>query len=317
MNKTLSETLNGLPESPGVYKMLDAGGNIIYIGKSKCLKKRVHSYFVPEPKWEKAKKMRPFIVNVEYEVTDTHLEAQLLECCLIKSVKPYFNVMMKNDERYFFLAVGEDARKSPLLISRERTGDSFGPLRRKGAVEELIKSFRNLYPLTKSRGRVCFDYHVLPEKQDWDAFWETREVLVELFSDSQALGKFLKALDKKMQESARAQQFERAVRYRDLIGNLSYLWRCLHKFEIFRGRELLYQVPLKEGCKVFYIQKGRIAASEKLKNNAREELLAFLESARAQGETAVTGLSEKGSVDYEDILFAELTQAPEDALTLL
>ena len=75
--------------------MLDFKGNIIYIGKSKCLKKRVHSYFVKSPVWEKAKKMAPLIYDINYIVTDTHLEAMLLECEMIKTIKPYFNAAMK------------------------------------------------------------------------------------------------------------------------------------------------------------------------------------------------------------------------------
>lgn len=323
MDTALTETLAGLPERPGIYKMVDAGGKIIYIGKSKCLKKRVHSYFVPEPKWEKAKKMRSFIVRVEYQVTDTHLEAQLLECRLIKKMKPYFNVMMKNDERYFFLSVEEDYRKNPLWISRERMKDSFGPLRRRGPVEEMMGAFRNLYPLDKVRGRYTFAYHVLPEKLNKEDFLKNRAILSELFSNSRALLCFIKVLEKKMQETAKLQQFERAMKYRDLIQNLNYLCHCLYKFELFRNKDLLYRVPMGEGSKIFYIQKGRIIACKKIDGisgeNAGKELFGedLIEMQANADIFQEEELSEKSCVDYEDILFAELSQAPEKFITIL
>jgi len=89
-----------IPAQPGVYKMLDASGRIIYVGKSKCLKKRVNSYFTKAFKHSKIEKMVFLIADIEYVVTDTHLEARLLECQLIKEIKPYFNAQMKNDRHF-------------------------------------------------------------------------------------------------------------------------------------------------------------------------------------------------------------------------
>lgn len=116
MTNQLKDKLAMLPEAPGIYKMLDSRGDIIYIGKSKCLKSRVISYFANNPNWEKAKKMAPFIYDLEYVVTDTHLEAMLLECELIKRIKPHFNVSMKHDERYVYLKVGKTEQARPLYV---------------------------------------------------------------------------------------------------------------------------------------------------------------------------------------------------------
>ena len=110
----IKEKLKQIPKLPGIYKMLDSRGNIIYIGKSKCLQNRVKSYFVASPKWEKVNRMVTMIKDIEYVVTDTHLEARLLECTLIKEHKPRFNAQMKNDQRYFFIKVENYNRYNPL-----------------------------------------------------------------------------------------------------------------------------------------------------------------------------------------------------------
>ena len=107
MTTHLQRILDELPEAPGVYKMLGDGGNILYIGKSKCLKHRVKSYFVKKPVWEKAEKMAGFIRDIEIEPTHTHLEAMLLECELIKKHRPFFNRQMKNDSGYLYIKPGE------------------------------------------------------------------------------------------------------------------------------------------------------------------------------------------------------------------
>ena len=80
-----------LPMEPGIYKMIDAKGNVIYIGKSKMLNKRVKTYFANNPNWDKINRMVRLIDDIDFIVTDTHLEARILECSLIKELKPIFN----------------------------------------------------------------------------------------------------------------------------------------------------------------------------------------------------------------------------------
>ena len=82
----LKHKIKYIPQLPGIYKMLDAQGNTIYIGQSKCLQKRVRTYFTPTHKRNKVDKLVSFIADLDYQVTDTHLEAKLLECRLIKEI---------------------------------------------------------------------------------------------------------------------------------------------------------------------------------------------------------------------------------------
>ncbi len=172
------DKLKQIPKLPGIYKMLDSRGNIIYIGKSKCLQKRVQSYFVSTPKWEKVNRMVSLINEIEFIVTDTHLEARLLECKLIKELKPYFNAQLKNDQRYFFIRIDDYNRYHPLSITSERTENSFGPFRSKYTISECLNRLKNLYPITKPNDRYELDYHMFPIVMEEVIFKQNREVLL-------------------------------------------------------------------------------------------------------------------------------------------
>lgn len=154
----IRDILKQLPEQPGIYQMLDASNHIIYIGKSKCLKKRVQSYFTNSPKWEKVTRMVSYIHNINYIVTDTHLEARLLECELIKRYKPYFNAQMKNDQRYVYLKLAPFNRYNPFTILAEREDNCFGPFRSKYSLNEFLQKLKNIYPLRKAEDH----YDLLP-----------------------------------------------------------------------------------------------------------------------------------------------------------
>ena len=85
----LKQKLDSIPQLPGIYKMLDSQGNIIYVGKSKCLRKRIKTYFTGNHERSKIEKLVSLISDIDYIVTDTHLEAKLLECKLIKKLNQY------------------------------------------------------------------------------------------------------------------------------------------------------------------------------------------------------------------------------------
>ena len=156
MTELLRDKLQKLPDLPGIYKMLNRDGQIIYIGKSKCLKNRVRSYFSKTPTWEKVKKMVNMIHDFEIIVTDTHLEARLLECELIKFYKPVFNSQFKTDSRYVFLNIENSNKYSPLTISTERKNNSYGPFRSKYTLKDAILSLENLYPFQKTNDGYAF-----------------------------------------------------------------------------------------------------------------------------------------------------------------
>ncbi len=315
MLERVEEKLRMLPEKPGIYKMLDETGKIIYIGKSKCLKKRVSSYFVPNPKWDKARKMKPLIADLDYEVTDTHLEAMLLECSLIKAIQPCFNVQFKNDQRYRFLTVEKDARRNPLRITGEREADSLGPLRQKRLLEELVGNLRNLYPIQKRKGSYVFSYHVLPQKLTKEEFAENQKSLKEILFQLKKMERFEKKLSAAMKETAKNQQYERAAKFRELIFGFQYLHHSLLRYELLQTKKLFYQVPAEGGWKLFFIQKGMVTDRMLVKENTEEECRRFIECAKRKERLLF--LPEKSRMDYEDILFAELEHAPKEWLRVI
>lgn len=311
MNEQLEKKLKELPEAPGIYQMLDKHGNIIYIGKSKCLKKRVHSYFVPSPVWDKAKEMSRFIVDLEIIVTDTHLEAMLLECEMIKRLKPHFNAMMKNDEKYSYLTVEENYRRNPLKITEVREEASFGPFRRKGQIQDVIDTMRNLYPIIKNRSKYEFDYHIFPCVMEKEIFAENRKNLTKLFSSKTEMGRFLKSIEREMKRAAEDESFERAMKYRDLHMRLTYFQKSLNRFEKWQKTDLVYAVPLEEGYKLFYISDGHIILKEKVVGNTENIRCKFVEKAKRVDRKVFVEQTEKELLDYRDIVCAELSQASE------
>lgn len=315
MNDILKEKLKEVPESPGIYKMLDKNGSIIYIGKSKCLKKRVHSYFVPSPKWEKAKKMAPSICDIDWEVTDTHLEAMLLECRLIKEIKPYFNTMMKNDERYFYLNVSDSERKSSLFVTYERQENSYGPFRSRGTVEEFVQTMKNFYPLKISEGGYELEYHLFPVSMGKEAYQDNADKIRELFDIPERMEKFYTAVEEQMAEIAAQQKFELAVRYREFLNTIRYVQQYLNDTRIWMHEDVVYKVKTENGYKLFYIREGMILYSKSYKRITKVSEDAFIREARKIGKKE--RMSEKSRLDYVDIVCAELMQAEKDMVKIV
>lgn len=314
LNEAIQKKLQQLPEAPGVYKMLNDENNIIYIGKSKCLKKRVSSYFVAEPTWEKAKKMAHFIRDIEYIVTDTHLEAMLLECLMIKKIRPYFNVIMKHDDRYVYLGLGSDRRKNPLNVSYVKNESAFGPLRSRGRTEELVVRLRNFYPLTFGRGgKIKFSYHIFPEVMDETAFLKNRQVLERICTDGTVLKLFIQEVERCMQRAVRQQKFEYATKYRDLANSLKYLESGLNAYRELLDRDIIYAVPIEEGYKMFYISKGLLVFSEKVNENSDQQRRLFAKCV-ADMEDRHPDIREKEIVDYRAIVYTELMGADADCV---
>lgn len=302
------EMLNRIPKEPGIYKMLNEQGMIIYIGKSKCLQKRVKSYFVKCPKWEKVKKMTPFIHQLEYEVTDTHLEAMLLECEMIKKVRPYFNVLMKNDERYFFVKVLREPGQKPLCMVYQREKDSFGPFRSKGMVMEAMDSFRNFYPLTREGRKFQFTYHIFPEAMDEESFMENSRALLEIFRKPKSMERFIKEAQKKMKECAKEYKYEMASMYRDFIKNMKYLHKALYLYQYWKDKMLYLDLPVTGGHKLFFIGQGHILLSQAVERVEEEEKAEFIRRGKEAYALYGTELEHKGNIDFWDIIYGELME---------
>lgn len=308
----IKNKLNTIPMKPGIYKMIDAKGNIIYVGKSKMLNKRVKTYFVSNPKWEKVNRMVHLIDDIEFIVTDTHLEARILECSLIKTVKPIFNSQMKNDRGYVYLKLENYNRYRSLSVVESREENSFGPFRRKFHLKETIDALKNLYPIINKGKSYSFDYHLFPVTLNEATFTENRNSLYEILSDNTKAIMFIKELEIKMKTEASLYNFEMASLYKDIIGNVDYLVKSINKHKELENSNVLLCIPVDDGYKLFYISKCIIIKKKIFKSPSQNDIEAFSEVALTTIDDNYINIDEKSLIDYKDIICSEIISLPEN-----
>lgn len=222
--------LKDLPVGPGVYRMLDAGGTVLYVGKAKNLKRRVSSYFgrTLTPRHER---LVGLIADIEVTVTRTEGEALLLESQLIKSLQPRFNVLLRDDKSYPYIQLTTQDDYPRLAFyrgPRQTEGRLFGPYPSAWAVRETLQILQKLFPVRqcedgffRHRSRPCLQYQikrcsapcvglVTPEQYAEDVARTVK------FLDGRA-GEVIDELAAAMDTAAAALEFERAAQYRDRI----------------------------------------------------------------------------------------------------
>lgn len=236
----IAEELKKLPDQPGVYIMHDKRDAIIYIGKALSLRKRVHQYFQPSHnEGIKKAQMVKQIVRFEYIITDSELEALVLECNLIKEHCPKYNTMLRDDKTYPYIRVtlGEDFPR--VLFSRQQKKDKsryFGPYTSAGAVKDTIELINKLYHLrTCSRSlpkdigkeRPCLNYHIhqcmgpCQGYIDRESYRKRVDAAVEFLNGN--YGPVIRSLEEKMQEASEQLEFEKAIEYRELLGSVKQI----------------------------------------------------------------------------------------------
>ena len=233
----IQEELKKLPGKPGVYIMHDDKDAIIYVGKAISLKNRVRQYFQSSRnKGPKIEKMVPQIKRFEYIITDSELEALVLECNLIKEHRPKYNTMLKDDKTYPYIKVTLGEMYPRVLFSRQMKKDKskyFGPYTSAGAVKDTIELIQKLYhlrtcsrtlPRDIGKERPCLNYHIHQCKAPCQGYVTPEEYSAQL---KQALdflnGKYqpvIQDLEQKMQSASENLEFERAMEYRDLLASV-------------------------------------------------------------------------------------------------
>ncbi len=233
----IAEELKKLPDEPGVYIMHDERDAIIYVGKAVSLRKRVHQYFQPshDEGIKKAQMVRQ-IVRFEYIVTDSELEALVLECNLIKEHRPKYNTMLRDDKTYPFIKVtlGEDFPR--VLFSRQQKKDKsryFGPYTSAGAVRDTIELVNKIYglrtcsrvlPRDIGKERPCLNYHIhqcagpCQGNVDREEYRRQVDAVMEFLNGN--YGAVLKSLEEKMTQASEQMEFEKAIEYRELLGSV-------------------------------------------------------------------------------------------------
>lgn len=304
----LTQKIDRIPMKPGVYQMKDKSGNIIYIGKSKTLRARVRSYFTTEHEIKKLKRLVLNIADIDFIVTDTHMEARILECELIKKIKPMYNVQFKNDARYKYLKVETKDKLKPLNIVNDRENeDCFGPYKSQHILLNVVKFFENIYPITNAKDKYFFTYHAIPKLVDEGTFEENRKCLIELFDKKECMEGFIKELENKMDLEALNFQFEKAAIYRDIIANIKYIYSFnIRKGDDLKNKRILVGERLEDGYKIFYIYDNHIVYKKKYKRLSRRSLESFMLKGKQMEISKNKFTSEKEELDFKSIIRSEL-----------
>lgn len=316
VNQNLKSKIKSLPELPGIYKMLDKERNIIYIGKSISLKKRVRTYFADNPKWEKVKKMKPLINDIEYIVTDTHLEARILECELIKDIKPIFNSQFKNDKGYVYLNIRDYNPYNPISIVYDYEEGVYGPFRRRFRVIKILESLKNLYPIIKIDGKYKFNYDIFPLKMDRETFNSNKRSLDNIFSKDKEFILFLEALELQMQICSVDLRFETALVYRDIINGLNYLKGSLKEDKNLFLQKLFINIPLQKGSKFFLVSRGQILLKETFIDPCKNDIEGFIKKALSLKYIEENEF-EKSSLDFRSIIYSEVRRLPKEMIKVV
>lgn len=298
MNEKISEQiqqlLEHLPKSPGVYLMKNSRDHIIYVGKAINLRSRVRQYFQSSKNQPpKVQAMVPNIHHFEYIVTDSEIEALILENNLIKENKPKYNVLLRDDKTYPYIKVTLQEEFPRLMKTRKIQKDGakyFGPYTNVWALNETLNILRSLYPirqcnkdinkLIEGKVRPCLNYHIkkcigpCTGRVNKEAYQEMIQGIL-LFLEGRE-DELIKDIEGKMHRSAEKMDFEGAAKYRDQVEALKEI---LQRQKVVSTKEYDQDVIAmskrdnKSSVQVFFIRKGKLVQRENfiLENDAEEK----------------------------------------------
>lgn len=278
----IEEELKKLPGQPGVYIMHDAKDAIIYVGKAISLKNRVRQYFQSSrDKTAKIKQMVSKIARFEYIVTDSELEALVLECNLIKEHRPRYNTMLKDDKTYPYIKVTASEEYPRILFSRQMKKDKnkyFGPFTSAGAVKDTIELIRKIYriracsrklPQDMGKDRPCLYYHIHQCDAPCQGYISQADYQKSV---KQAVGflngqyePVMKCLEEKMRTASETMEFEKAIEYRDLLDSVR---KVAQKQKItsqsMEDRDIIAMAKDERDAvvQVFFVRDGKLIGRE-------------------------------------------------------
>ncbi|AQS60641.1 excinuclease ABC subunit C [Desulforamulus ferrireducens] len=276
----LADKIKNIPTRPGVYMYLDESGQVLYVGKAVSLRNRVRSYFQNTAKQAaKVQAMLKKAVDLEYIVTDSEMEALILENNLIKEHRPKYNILLKDDKTYPYIKVTLGERFPRVYTTRRVLKDGakyFGPFTAVGAVNETLRLLKKIFPLRTCkqrelapRERPCLNYHIkrclgpccnLVEPQQYQEM--VQEVVLFLEGRHEAL---LKKLRRRMEEAAENLEFEKAAELRD---QLLAIEKIVERQKVVSTEQVDQDViamarGFDEAClMVFFIRGGKLIGRE-------------------------------------------------------
>ncbi|WIV13493.1 excinuclease ABC subunit UvrC [Proteiniborus sp. MB09-C3] len=278
----IEEELKKLPDKPGVYLMKNKDDQIIYVGKAISLKKRVRQYF--QSSKNHTPKVNAMVKNIEefeYIITDTEVEALILEANLIKKHKPKYNILLRDDKQYPYIKVTTNEKYPRVMKTRRIIKDGakyFGPYTSVGAVNDTLEIINNLYPLrtckmnfdkNEKRKRPCLNYYIgkcfgpcyhdVEEKK----YMEMIDEIIMFLSGKEE--KLIEVIENKMKEAAKNLDFENAAKYRDKINSLNLM---LEKQKIVSTTMVDQDIigmatGIDEACvQIFFVRGGKVTGRE-------------------------------------------------------
>ncbi|MDD7740530.1 MAG: excinuclease ABC subunit UvrC [Fusicatenibacter sp.] len=287
----IQEELKKLPGKPGVYLMHDADDTIIYVGKAISLKNRVRQYFqTSRNKGPKIEQMVTQIARFEYIVTDSELEALVLECNLIKEHRPKYNTMLKDDKAYPYIRVTVQEDFPRILFAHQMRKDKskyFGPYTSGGAVKDTIELLRKLYcirscsknlPRDIGKDRPCLYYHIHQCKAPCQGYISKEEYGEQIknaisFLNGNYSG-IIKELEQKMTAAAEELRYEEAMEYRDLIESVRRIGER-QKITNSDGedKDVIALAMDKEDAvaQIFFVRQGKLIGREHYYMRVAEE----------------------------------------------
>ena len=296
----IEEELKKLPAKPGVYLMHDEKDQIIYVGKAISLKNRVRQYFqASRNKGVKIEQMVTHIRRFEYIVSDSELEALVLECNLIKEHRPKYNTMLMDDKGYPFIKVTTNEVYPRIMLAREMKKDKakyFGPYTSATAVKDTIDLIRKLYqirscnrnlPKDIGKERPCLNYQIKQGKAPCQQYISEEEYRQSIDEAIRFLNghydSILKDLEQKMIDASENMEFEKAIEYRELLNSVKQIAQK-QKITDSSGedRDILAVAKDAEDAvvQVFFIRGGRLIGRDHffLRNASEESKSQILES---------------------------------------
>lgn len=275
MNDTLKETIKLVPANPGCYIYYDKSGTIIYVGKAKNLKRRVYSYFHKQHDSVKTNVLVSQIEKLEYIITDSEVEALILESHLIKKHKPKYNILLKDDKKYpYFLITDEDFPRIQIVRKKNMNPDRgkfYGPYTDVKAMHATLDFLKKIFPLKQCKtpkfsNRPCLYYHIgkcLAPCQGKVTTDEYKKLIhqVELFLSGKQT-ELLKQIQTQMQKYSDEEQFEKAAKMRDSYLDLQKtLERQKVVYENTKLNEDILAVIYEEGILaivIMMVREGRL-----------------------------------------------------------
>ena len=291
--------LKNLPSKPGVYLMKNSLGEVIYVGKAKILKNRVKSYFQNSKNHsEKVRVMVKHIAEFEYIVTDSEMEALILECNLIKKYSPRYNILLKDDKFYPFIKITVNDDFPRVFVTRNYSKDGskyFGPYTNGTAVYETINLINKIFPLRtcklliKEGGetvRPCLNYHIKKCFGPCGGYISKEEYgkmindVIDILSGKDTT--VLKVLQSEMEEASMNLEFEKAADLRDKILAIKAIVEKQKIFKTMEGDEDFINIyrDEKDSCvQVFFSRDGKILGREHFifENTAEDSIEEILE----------------------------------------